>query len=61
MTNEELVNNVVCKACRVCINTEEDCNEKTKECCFSYSSALQIAKEKDKQYQEEYIQHFDND
>ena len=48
MKNEELVNNIVCKNCRVCINTGEDCNKETKELCFAYSSALQVANEKDK-------------
>lgn len=51
MTNEELVNNIVCKNCRVCINTGEDCNKESKEYYFAYSSALQVANEKDKQLQ----------
>lgn len=72
MTNEELVNNIVCKNCRG--NTcEMTCSTFNKEYCFIYNSALQVANEKDKQLQqyvenevknwenqEEYIQHFDN-
>lgn len=60
MTNEELVNNVVCKNCKdnICRTA---CSPFNKEYCFIYNSALQVANEKDKQYEEEYIQHFDND
>lgn len=50
MTNEELVNNIVCKNCRVPLSIRIPCNVFDKEYCFIYDSALQVAKEKDKQY-----------
>lgn len=61
MTNQELVNNIVCNNCRVKINSGRKCTPFNTVECFIYNSALQVANEKDKQYQEEYIQHFSND
>lgn len=61
MTNKELVNNIVCKNCRVRIGSGLQCVTSNEIRCFIYTSALQVANEKDKQYQEEYIQHFSND
>ena len=55
MTNQELVTNIICKHCNIGCNKEEE-----KENCDAFLDALQVANEKDKQYQEEYIQHFDN-
>ena len=51
MTNEELVNNIVCKNCRVNKQSENKCTSYDKEHCFIYNSALQVANEKDKQLQ----------
>lgn len=51
MTNEELVNNIVCKNCRVSISATKQCTPFNKEYCFNYSSALQVTREKDKQLQ----------
>lgn len=48
MTNEELVNNIVCKRCRVNAIVMH-CSLIDKEYCFIFSSALQVANEKDKQ------------
>ena len=52
MKNEELVNNIVCNHCRVSINSTKPCNTFDKEHCFIYNSALQVANEKDKQWNE---------
>lgn len=60
MKNEELVTNVVCNNCRVNQQSENKCTNYNKEHCFIYTSALQVANEKDKQLEEEYVQHFDN-
>ena len=62
MTNEELVNNIVCKNCRdnVCRTA---CSPFNKEYCFIYNSALQVANEKDKKlqkYVEDEVKPFDN-
>lgn len=48
MTNEELVNNIVCKTCIV-TKCKKECSVSDKECCFIFNSALQLANEKDKQ------------
>jgi len=62
MTNKALVNNVVCKNCRddIC---RIACSPFNKEYCFIYNSALQVAKEKDKQlqqYVENEVKSFEN-
>lgn len=60
MTNKELVNYIVCNNCRVNKQSENKCIDYDKEHCFIYTSALDVANEKDKQLEEEYVQHFDN-
>lgn len=52
MTNKELVDNIVCKNCRVSISATKHCTTSDKERCFTYDSALQVAREKDKQWNE---------
>lgn len=64
MTNEELVNNVVCKNCRVFKSTIKPCNMFDKDYCFIYNIALQVANEKDRQLQKyvgDAVKSFDND
>lgn len=63
MTNEELINNVVCNNCRVKISSGRQCTTFNKIECFIYSSALQVAREKDKQlqkYVENEVKSFEN-
>lgn len=64
MINEELVNNIVCKNCRVRIGSGLQCVKSNKITCFIYNSALQVANEKDKQlqkYVEDEVKSFNND